>query len=99
MELLAAVNSIPISSAECERRFSKMNLICTPNRASLLTSAISSLLFLNLVGPLLAKFNSVPNVRSWVAKCQRTARDTRSKTQNREEENPDMVVMWGVLDK
>ncbi|CAB1432981.1 unnamed protein product [Pleuronectes platessa] len=23
---------------------------------------------------------------------------TRSKTRNREEENPDMVVMWGVLD-
>ena len=51
MELLVAVNSIPIASAECERRFSQMNLICTPNRASLLTSTILSLLFLNLVGP------------------------------------------------
>ena len=53
--LHVAVNSIPIASAECERGFSPMNLICTPNRASALTSTISSLLFLNLVGPPLAK--------------------------------------------
>ena len=51
MELLVAVNSIRIASAKCECGFSQINLICTPNRASLLTSAISSLLFLNLVGP------------------------------------------------
>lgn len=75
MELLVAVNSIPIASAECERGFSQMNLICTPNRASLLTSTISSLLFLNLVGPPLDKFNPVPYVRSWVAKGHRTAPD------------------------
>ena len=99
MELLVAVNSIPIASAECERGFSQMNLICTANRASLLTSTISSLLFLNLVGPPLAKFNPIPYVRSWVAKGHRTATDTRSKARKKEEEeNPDMLVMWGVLD-
>jgi hypothetical protein len=99
MELLVAVNSIPIASAECERGFSQMNLTCTANRASLLTSTISSLLFLNLVGPPLAKFNPVPYVRSWVAKGHRTATDTRSKARKKEEEeNPDMLVMWGVLD-
>ncbi|KAJ8387848.1 hypothetical protein AAFF_G00149970 [Aldrovandia affinis] len=76
-----------------------MNLICTSTRASLHTSTISSLLFLNLVGPPLAKFNPVPYVRSWVAKGHRTATDLRSKTRNREEEeNLDMAVMWGVLD-
>ncbi|KAG7482938.1 E3 SUMO-protein ligase [Solea senegalensis] len=99
MELLFAVNSIPIASAECERRFSQMNLICTPKHASLLTSTISTLLFLNLVGPPLAKFNPVPYVGSWVAKGHRTATDTRSKTRKKEEEeNPDMLVIWGVLD-
>lgn len=40
-ELFVAVSSIPISSAECERGFSQMNLICAPNRASLHTSTIS----------------------------------------------------------
>ena len=76
-----------------------MKLICTPNSASLLTSAISSLRFLNLVGPPLAKFNPVPYVRLWVAKGHRTATDTHTvKPETEEEENPDMVVMWGVLD-
>ncbi|CAB1455152.1 unnamed protein product [Pleuronectes platessa] len=56
MELLVAVNSIPIASAE------------------------------------------FPYVRSWVAKGHRTATDTQSKTRNREEEeNLDMVVMWGCF--
>lgn len=68
MELLVAVNSIPIASPECERGFFRMNLICTPNRGSLLIPTISSLLFLNLVGPPLDNFNPVPYVRSRVAK-------------------------------
>ena len=45
----------------------------------------------------LAKFNPVPYVRSWVAEGHRTATDTRSKARKKEE-NPDMLVMWGVLD-
>lgn len=97
-ELLVAVNSIPIASAECERGFSQMNLICTPHRGSLLIPTISSLLFLNLVGPPLDKFNPVPYVRSWVSKGHRNATDARSKTRNRErEENPDMLVMWNIM--
>uniref|UniRef100_A0A672RKS2 HAT C-terminal dimerisation domain-containing protein n=1 Tax=Sinocyclocheilus grahami TaxID=75366 RepID=A0A672RKS2_SINGR len=98
-ELFAAVNSIYISSAECERGFSQMNLICSPNRASLHTSTISYLPFLNLVGPPpLSKFDPVPYVRSWIAKRHITATDIRSKTRNREEENHDMALVWGVLD-
>lgn len=58
-ELFGAVNSIPISSAEGESGFFQMNLICTPNHASLHTSTISCLFSLNLVGPPLAKFNPV----------------------------------------
>ena len=85
MELLVAVNSIPIASAECEQGVSQMNLIF-----------MSSLLFLNLVGPPLAKFNPVPYERTWVAKGHRTATDTRKR--KRREENPDMLMMWSVLD-
>ena len=55
---------------------------------------LSSLLFLNLVGPLLAKFNPVPNVRLWVARGHRTARDTCSKSQNREEEGGIRTWSW-----
>ena len=41
-ELLVAVNSIPITSAECERGFSQMNLICTPHRGSLRTHTLKN---------------------------------------------------------
>ena len=58
--LLAAINTVPISSAECERGFSQMNLICSANRASLLPSTISTLLFLCLVGPPLTRFIPFP---------------------------------------
>ncbi|KAK0134200.1 E3 SUMO-protein ligase KIAA1586 [Merluccius polli] len=64
--LLAAINTVPISSAECERGFSQMNLICSANRASLLPSTISTLLFLCLVGPPLTRFNPIPYVKSFV---------------------------------
>lgn len=96
-DLFIAINTIPISSAECERGFSQMNLICTPTRASLYTSTISHLLFLDLVGPPLTKFNPVPYVRSWVAKGHRTATDSCCKTRNREEKKQDLDAVWGVL--
>lgn len=99
-DLLAAVNTIPISSAECEWGFSQMNLICTANRASLLPSTISSHLFLCLVGPPLTRFNPIPYMRSWIAKGHRTAVDVRSKDRSREMENRgSMDAVWAVLEK
>ena len=99
-DLLAAVNSVPISSAERERGFSQMNLICSDNRASLLPSTISSLLFLCLVGPSLTRFNPVPYVRSWIAKGHRTALDTMCRDRSRSmEARGSMAAVWAILDK
>ncbi|XP_069485015.1 E3 SUMO-protein ligase KIAA1586-like [Ambystoma mexicanum] len=78
-ELLTALNTIAISTAECEQGFSQMNLVCTSTRASLHTDTISSLLLINLVGPPLKKFNPIPYVNSWIAKGRRAADDPRSK--------------------
>uniref|UniRef100_A0A672PR30 HAT C-terminal dimerisation domain-containing protein n=1 Tax=Sinocyclocheilus grahami TaxID=75366 RepID=A0A672PR30_SINGR len=82
-DLLTAVTTVPISSAECERSFSQMNLICSANRSSLHASTISLLLFLCLVGPPLSQFNPFPYVRSWISKGHRTANDSRSKARSR----------------
>ena len=99
-DLLMAVNTIAISSAECERGFSQMNLICTATRASLHVSTISSLLLLNLVGPPQNKFNPVPYVRSWIAKGHRCATDTQSKARSEEQtEEGSMAVLWDLMDK
>jgi len=46
----SAINNIPISTSECERGFSQMNLIVTPTRASLQLSTVANLMFIKLVG-------------------------------------------------
>ena len=70
-----ALSTIPISSSECERGFSQMNLIATPSRASLLTKIISSLLFVRLVGPPLKLFDPTKYVDSWILRGRRSAID------------------------
>ncbi|XP_078509084.1 E3 SUMO-protein ligase KIAA1586-like [Lissotriton helveticus] len=100
-ELLMALHTIAISTAECERGFSQMNLICTSTRASLLTETISSLMFLNLVGPPFKRFNPIPYVQSWLAKGWRAADDTRSKARKEEdlECTRDLDCVWAFLEK
>ena len=49
LPLQRTLNTIPVSSSECERGFSQMNLIITPTRASLLTRTVSALLYIRLV--------------------------------------------------
>jgi len=68
MPLQHALSTIPISSSECERGFSQMNLIAMPSRASFLTKTISSLLFVSLVGPPLKLFDPTKYVDSWILK-------------------------------
>ena len=49
--LLRCCSCIPVSSAECERGFSQMNLVCTSVRNRLLIERISNLLFVKLHVP------------------------------------------------
>ena len=73
--LRAIINTLPVSSADCERGFSVMNTICTERRAKLLVSNISDLLFISQVGPPLRKFNVKPCVGIWLWQ-HREAEDT-----------------------
>ena len=50
-KLLNAVDTVPVSTAACERGFSQMNDICTSLRSQLTVLHISSLMFINIVGP------------------------------------------------
>ena len=63
---------------ECERGFSLMNVILTKLRTSLTIEHLSSLMFVNMNGPPIAKFEPRKYVRSWLTN-HRTADDTRSK--------------------
>jgi len=62
-----SVESLPVSTAECERGFSRMNIICTELRSSLSISHMSSLMFIGLVGPPVALFKPLSYVKSWLA--------------------------------
>ena len=79
-----ALSTIPISSSEAERGFSQMNLIITPTRSSLMTTTVSSLLFIRLVGPPLVRFDPTRYVDSWLLRGRHSATDTNSKERSRE---------------
>ena len=69
LPLIQTLNTISISSSECERRFSQMNLIATPTRALLKTKTISALLFIKIVGPPLILFDPSKYVDQRTQSC------------------------------
>ena len=79
MDLQEAVACYPVASADCERGFSAMNLICSDIRSTLTIKNISNLLFISLVGPPLAMFNPKPYVKEWLKRHHRHAEDPRSR--------------------
>ncbi|XP_069476319.1 E3 SUMO-protein ligase KIAA1586-like [Ambystoma mexicanum] len=74
--LVACMETLPASNADCERGFSAMNLIASPSRASLHVATISSCLWLKLNGPPVKAFKPLSFVKSWLAKGRRTAEET-----------------------
>ena len=49
--LKGLIQIVPVSSAEAERGFSQMNLVCTKSRSSISVSHLSSLMFISVNGP------------------------------------------------
>lgn len=65
-KILRSIDSVAVSTAECERGFSGMNDICTSTRTRLSTNHISSLMFVKLVGPPVLLWNPQPYVDRWL---------------------------------
>lgn len=76
--LMNAVHTIPVSTAECERGFSSMNVILGELRAKLLIEHVSALLFVKLHGPPLKQWQPLRYVKTWLLK-HRSANDTRTR--------------------
>ncbi|XP_054834515.1 E3 SUMO-protein ligase KIAA1586-like isoform X2 [Eublepharis macularius] len=91
------LSTIAISSSQCERGFSEMNLIVTPERSSLSVKTITSLLFIRIVGPPLTVFDPTKYVKTWLLQGHRSAVDTKNKTEERTEEVADMSKVWKLL--
>lgn len=96
--LITSLKSIPISSSECERGFSQMNLILTSDRASLHTVTVSSLLFIRMVGPPLRKFSPAKYVGSWLRQGRNSAIETRSRQRSYGFEYDECLEkLWNLL--
>lgn len=80
-DLHILINTFPCSTAECERGFSLMNNICTELRSKLTIQNISHLMFINVNGPPINKWNPETYVKSWIT-SHRTAEDNRSRKVN-----------------
>jgi hypothetical protein len=72
-KLLFAVDTIPVSTAACERGFSVMNDICTPTRSLLTVPHMSSIMFIHIIGPPVIMWKPQHYVRTWLAKDRRDA--------------------------
>ena len=75
--LLNCVNTIPVSTAECERGFSKLNVVCNAFRSRLTVKHLSSLMFLSLTGPELSNWQPLTYVKSWLLSNRRQATATQ----------------------
>lgn len=91
--LRSTIALIPISSADCERGFSLMNLIISDRRNRLLITRVSSLMFIHSHGPEMNAFNPLPYVRTWLRQ-HRSANDTRVKTHHESPAAVDRVAMF-----
>ena len=76
--LKSTIHTLPVSTGDCERGFSTMNVIATKCRNRLLVETVSNLLFLSLVGSPQSKCQPSKYVKEWL-KCHRNVDDNRTK--------------------
>ncbi|XP_054482930.1 uncharacterized protein LOC129115546 [Anoplopoma fimbria] len=93
--LLQAVNTLVISTAECERGFSQMNILTT-TRNTLEVKSMSALLFIKCVGPPLQMFKPDVYVKSWLqSHC--LANDLRARARKVCIKKHDYETLWKLL--
>ncbi|CAI6358033.1 unnamed protein product [Macrosiphum euphorbiae] len=88
-ELNILINTLLVSTAECQRGFRKMNLICSDIRPRLSVTNISSIMFINIIGPPVAIWNPTNYVRSWLIKHRSTNDNTKL--------NQEKASLWKIL--
>lgn len=95
-ELNILIKTLPVSTAECERGFSLMNIICSDLRSKLTTKNISNLMFINVNGPPLNIWNPTKYVGSWLLQ-HRSANDNRSRKVEPLEGSMEKKSLWNIL--
>ena len=97
--LIGVIHTLPVSTAECERGFSRMNLICTPLRSMLTVKHLSSLMFMSLVGPPIEQWHPLPYVRRWLAAGRHAATDAgNAQKKAHANESDAQLAVWKCFD-
>jgi hypothetical protein len=96
-QLLGVINTIIISTAECERIFSAVNIVLTPSRNRLQISTVSSLLFLKLIGPPSQQFKPKKYVKIWLGRVRKSSGDRCMKWKRLNAAPPGMKLIWDIL--
>lgn len=73
--LINLLEVLPVSSADCERGFSQMNLYHTSGRNRLSVSSVNDMMMIGINGPPLAAWNSTKYVISWLKSGKHGALD------------------------
>ncbi|CAH2273660.1 Hypothetical predicted protein [Pelobates cultripes] len=95
--VVTAVNSLPVTSGDCERGFSSMNLVLSPIRSVLGIERLSSLLFISLIGPPVHLWDPLPYVTKWLT-THRSADDTKSqKVDNLAQQGQRYSSLWDIF--
>jgi hypothetical protein len=71
----ARVEILPLSSAECERGFSLMNLNADPVRNQLSIQTLSSLIFIKVNGPVPVDYKPDYYVQQWLSTRHHSSSD------------------------
>ncbi|KAL0622221.1 E3 SUMO-protein ligase KIAA1586 [Plecturocebus cupreus] len=90
------VSTIAINSAEAERGFNLMNIICTRVRNSLTIDHVSDLMTINLLGKELADWDATPFVKSWSNCNHRLATDTRVRQKSTKVFHENQLAIWNL---
>ena len=71
VRLRTVVALIPLDTSECERGFSKMNLIMGAMQSRMGSKKLDWLMRINLLGPELEDFDPLPIVQWWIESAKR----------------------------
>ena len=96
-QVINAVDILPVSTASCERGFSKMNLICTSLRSSLSVSHMSSLIFLSIEDPPLLEWKPMKYVTSWISLGRHDASSVTCPARKTLVSNCEKRCLWKVM--
>lgn len=71
-KIMNIANTLPVSTAECDKGFSKMNLICTDLKSMLTVSHMSTLLFVLINGPPVSHWQPMLYLKTWLPSNRHT---------------------------